>query len=537
MSKATKNVINILEGDFGYPLSSGLQTQTQETEHGTQLNILTNTGSIFICGLVLQGSKGVDATNILKRMISENPACTLGFVYDGEKISGYRFKSENSDLIKIREFETYRSPRNSVKGEIYGNKKELNSLTPLTSNLETLFFQAHSHIRDIDGMHADEALDELCKIIYTKLFDEEHNGTKNPYQFQRAVYGNESELATCLHDLYKEANDYDKRVYSLRIPGYKRSRGVFDQPIKLSAPTISKVTEEFEKFDLTSTPLDIKGRAFQNVFLPALRAGMGQYFTPSPIIELIIKSSMPDSRSLILDPFCGSGHFLTASLDFVRASGEKDKVVDEFAYHKLHGIEKSERMVRVAMTDMRLHGDGHANIRCTDALLPFENYHDIEPNSFDYVFTNPPFGSLLGASAINSLGEFELAKGKKKVPLEVLGLERAVQFLKSGGKLAIVIPESILVNGSMQYVRDWLAKNTAINAIISLPIETFSPYGANIKTSIVFLTKTKADPKSSVLCGKIENVGYDAAGRPLANNDIDLMADSLKSHLCNEGWS
>lgn len=537
MAGLVESAIDILEKEFGYPLSSELKTQSLKIDAGIQLNILTKNGSVFVCGLLVGNNKSLDTFGTLKKITSNIAACTLGFIYDGQVISGFRVRSENSELIKLREFETYRSPENSVKSEVFGSQKGQKQLTPLSSNLEATFFQAHSHIRDIDGMHADEALDELCKIIYTKLFDEEQNTKKMPYKFQRAIYGNESELATCMHDLYKEANDYDKRVYSLRIPGYKRSRGVFDQPIKLSASTLSKVTEEFEEFDLTSTPLDIKGRAFQSVFLPALRAGMGQYFTPSPIIELIIKSSNPDSRSLILDPFCGSGHFLTESLNFVRSSGAKSRVVDEFAYHKLHGIEKSERMVRVAMTDMRLHGDGHANIRCTDALLPFENYHDIEPNSFDYVFTNPPFGSLLSASAINSLGEFELARGRNKVPLEILGLERAIQFLKSKGKLAIVIPESILVNGSMKYVREWLTDKTTINAIISLPIETFSPYGANIKTSVVFLTKAKSKSSDNVLCGKVENIGYDAAGRSLVNNDVDSMADSLREHLYNESWS
>ena len=91
---------------------------------------------------------------------------------------------------------------------------------------------------------------------------------------------------------------------------------------------------------------------------------------------------------------------------------------DEFAFHKLHGIEKSDRMVRVAMTDMRLHGDGHSNIRCTDALLDFLNYPDIRPESFDVVLTNPPFGCLLGPEAVGRLGKFTLAAAKKNMPLE-----------------------------------------------------------------------------------------------------------------------
>ena len=78
-------------------------------------------------------------------------------------------------------------------------------------------------------------------------------------------------------------------------------------------------------------------------------------------------------------------------------------------------------MVRVAMTDMRLHGDGHSNVRCTDSLLDFSNYPDIHPESFDLVLTNPPFGSLLGPEALARLGRFEFAQGRRNVPLELLG--------------------------------------------------------------------------------------------------------------------
>ncbi|MBK8612499.1 MAG: N-6 DNA methylase [Flavobacteriales bacterium] len=113
-------------------------------------------------------------------------------------------------------------------------------------------------------------------------------------------------------------------------------------------------------------------------------------------------------------------------------------------------------MTRIAMTDMRLSGDGHSNIRCADSLLHFDNYPDIAPDSFDIVLTNPPFGSLLGSDSLAHLGTFELARGRKTVGLEVLGLERAVAFLRPGGRLAIVLPESVFSADSTAYVRQWI---------------------------------------------------------------------------------
>lgn len=98
---------------------------------------------------------------------------------------------------------------------------------------------------------------------------------------------------------------------------------------------------------------------------------MGQYFTPDPVVDMAVKIAAPQLSDLVLDPFCGSGHFLTRSLDYVLANNANARpdALHEFMFFHLHGIEKSERMARIAMTDMLLHDDGHTNIRNTDALL------------------------------------------------------------------------------------------------------------------------------------------------------------------------
>ncbi len=197
-------------------------------------------------------------------------------------------------------------------------------------------------------------------------------------------------------------------------------------------------------------------------------------------------------------------------------------------------------MVRIGMTDMRLQGDGHSNIRCTDALLEFSNYPDLQPNSFDLILTNPPFGSLLGADAISQIGESHLAKGRKTCPLEVLGMERCIKFLRPGGRLGIILPDGIIANQSAKYIRDWLNEETKIRAVISLPVETFSPFGANIKTSILFVRKwrynEKKDDNYPIFLARIDNVGYDASGRTKNNSEFDIVAEKCKYFFTEEGW-
>jgi len=426
-------------------------------------------------------------------------------------------------------------------------------LTPITEKYEDLLFKCHSAIRDIDGAHADEALDELSKIIYAKIYDERTTvdaGERASFRFQIYGAGNTEEIASNIRDLYKEATEKDLERYSQRIPGYERSRGVFKQQIRLSSNALVKVVEILQNYSFLDSKGDIKGRAFQKVLGPAVRAGMGQYFTPDEVVKLAVGIVDPKVKDLILDPFCGSGHFLTSALEKVKRDYEAGKL-NEYSFHQfkffhLHGIEKSERMVRIAMCDMLLQDDGHSNIRCTDALLSFDNYPDIkalggeenvDPQVFDIVLTNPPFGSLMGGEIGNILGRFELGKGKKSLPLEIMGLERCLQFLKPGGRLAIVLQDGVLTDTSHSRVREWLHEQAELIAVISLPEHTFTPYGANPKTSVVFVKKY--DPKKrdvnskKVFFAKIEDIGYDATGRIKGKSEVPQV---IKDFHEKRGW-
>lgn len=516
-------------------------------------SILTVTGQPFILiSIEAPGNAELAEENLKSRLLREH-RIGMGMSTDGS-VEGTKFIRRRFDRDKceyIADLELYSLRRSTLSqqpclfetAQSAPHIDQYRLLIPLSERAENLFFEAHSHIRDIDGMHADEALDEVCKVLYAKLYDEEMKSRDGFYRIQRWLYGSNEETATMARAVYEEANEYDIRVFALKIPGYQRSRGVFNTPIRLSSSALAKVVETFQNYSITSSATDVKGRAFQNVLVPSVRAGMGQYFTPYPIVKFMTKIANPTISDLILDPFCGSAHFLSACLQLVRKQSKGDTIDKywyEFAFGKLHGIEKSDRMVRIAMTDMRLQGDGHSNIRCTDALLAFSNYPDLQPESFDLILTNPPFGSLLGKAAIVQLGQFSLADGRANTPLEILGLERCIQFLRKGGRLGIVLPDGILANRATGYVRDWLETQVKLRAIVSLPIETFSPYGANIKTSILFVRKWRRGEQKEtdypVFLARVDNVGYDATGRSQNGTDLDTIAGDLREFLNREGW-
>ena len=462
----------------------------------TSCYITTDKGDPFLA-VVFASLHGFNAAEAqLKDIVQNTETVGIGILTDGTdsnvRVLRRRFDGESFDYLReLNPLDLVHTGGQVIR--LFSNKYDnlnANPLALLSERVENLFFEIHSHLRDIDGLHADAALDELCKLLYLKLYDEENTQEGKNYRVQRWLYSCTEEYAASLRAVYRDANEYDLRVFGLKIPGYRRSRGVFNEPIKLSSSALVRAMEAMQGYHLGASDIDVKGRAFQRVLGPAVRSGMGQYFTPDPIVRLLSRIIQPTIQHLILDPFCGSGHFLTACLQLVREGHKReDKAFHEFAFGKLHGIEKSERMVRIAMTDMRLHGDGHSNIRCTDALLALTNYPDIQPASFDIILTNPPFGSLLGSEAMRALGKFELAEGRGNVPLEIIGLERCIQLLRPGGRMGIVLPDGVLANRGSAYVREWLGADVKVRAVVSLPIETFAPFGAGIKTSILIVRK------------------------------------------------
>lgn len=416
-----------------------------------------------------------------------------------------------------------------------GEPHELNlfgnaGLSTATGNsgeqLEALFFEAHSAIRDIDGMHADEALDEVCKLIFTALARSAPDTEKGPRAGTRAsqemVFP--QERAALLRCRYRDA------VTALMDPDIGDA---FSSPLRLSDPALLRVWRVISAQDLAGMSSDLKGRAFQRLLDPAIRAGMGQFFTPTPVVEFIVAAVGPRVGDSILDPFCGSGHFLSTAVSVAAShrTGE-DPSITRWASERVHGIEKSERMLRIARTDMMLQETKDVSLHRGDALAPFGNFATLKPNSFDVVLTNPPFGSLLGPDATRALGSFELTNPKGSTPLEVLGLERAVQFARPGGRIAIVLPEGVLTNQRLSHVRAWLLARVIPIAIIGLPVETFSPFGANVRTCVFFALKgdsASVSAEHGVVVGGSDCIGYDASGRPTtAPSDLPVLATVIE---------
>lgn len=475
--------------------------------------VVNSSGIVIALGILKHEFEEVQ---ILKKLAEEYSATSLFITADVEdnSLNFFRKNFNTGKLIQIPSSNNLFLIR-TTKNTLIENIENLNE------SLEGVLFDVHCKLRDIDGLHSDSALDEVCKVLLAKLYAEKHDIVLRCSQMI-------DETSAILRTIFKDASD---EVASVVNGAARFSLNAQDWMI-CSAPAAHSILELIENINFSGSSIDVKGRAFQKLIAPALRAGMGQYFTPKEVISLIIKCIDPKPNEKIIDPFCGSGHFLLASYEHV-----KNKYGKEYSLG-LWGVEKSERMVRVALTDIFLMGGSLPQLIHSDALLKFSDYSDLKENYFDIVVTNPPFGSSLNETALESLGSFTLADGRSNIPLDILGLERSIQLLKVGGRIAIVLPDSVLSNKNTSFVREWLSRNVSVKAVISLPNETFSPFGANIKTSVLILVKEPPSAGNKVFLCELDDVGYDSSGRPSGNTtSIENVALGFDNFISEEGWN
>ena len=371
-----------------------------------------------------------------------------------------------------------------------------------------------------------DAFGELSKIIFVKISDEKNTKRGEPYQFQIKTHEKSDKLAARIRALYE--------AQRLKEPN------VFTETIKVDDPVLRTVVSHLEGINLNKTDLDTKGVAFEQFMDGFFKGDFGQYFTPREVIAFAVEMLRPSHDDLALDPACGSGGFLLYTLDAVRR--EADDFADEgtpehkehwhhFAQNNLFGIELNDSIARVAKMNMIIHDDGHTNVISLDSLQEIEKItaqnRGFGFNRFDLILTNPPFGAVVKQTEHPYLPGYDLAydwqdgarKGKPKsnVKTEILFLERCWQFLKPGGRMAIVLPDGILTNSSLQTVRDWFLEHYHLLAVVSLPQFAFAHYGAGVKASLMFLQKRAEgeapNDDEAIFMTIAENIGYDATGR------------------------
>lgn len=420
-----------------------------------------------------------------------------------------------------------------------------------------------------------DAFGEIFKLIYAKLYDEIETPKNDNRRFRVIAGATNKENLHNISRLFEDAKSEWRDVF--------KQNDEIEIPENAVVPAVSLL----QKFRLFGSNLQVIDDAFEYLINLDAKGEKGQYFTPRHAIDMAVKMLVPTSKDFIVDTAAGSCGFLLHAMQHVWRNeiteerfGESCELKrKEYAEKHLFGIDFDPRSVKIGKAMMLIAGDGKTNVTYADSLdsdvwsedarakfRPFlVRQGDAEENrrnqerftdfNFDIVLTNPPFAGEKTGVILNryDLGfkwnkEFEkTSKHQNKVTRDVLFIERNLDFLRPGGRMAIVLPQGVLNNTNMEYVRRFVMGKARILAVVGLHGNTFKPH-TGTKTSVFFLQKwggeagepledypifmavSKKGGKDSsgeyIYRKDTEgNVMYDAEGKKVIDHDLDEIAE------------
>jgi type I restriction enzyme M protein len=363
-----------------------------------------------------------------------------------------------------------------------------------------------------------DVFQEIFKLIYAKLYDEKEAKSRPDQE----VYFRKSKDPKFTFDIIN-------RLFKESVEEWPGIFNRYDE-ILLSPDHLSICVGQLQDIKLLDSNLEVVDAAFEYLLPEVAKGKKGQYFTPRHVIDMAVKMLNPRNKEYIIDPASGSGGFLIHAMQWVWSHDLKDAPHEkqvEYARRYLYGIDFDDKPVKISRALMLIAGDGRSHIFKLNSLNPKEwlgsnsekekaraelrerllktgdyerdreNEETFRDFAFDVLLTNPPFAGKIKEQLL--LREYELVKNKKgKIPKQVgrdlLFIERALQFIKPGGRLAIVLPQGKLNNTNTEHIRQWLFDKARILAVVGLHGNTFKPH-TGTKTSVLFLQKWNDNPK------------------------------------------
>lgn len=426
-----------------------------------------------------------------------------------------------------------------------------------------------------------DSFNEIFKLIYAKLYDEKYARDRN----NELLFRQSSDPRITYDNINRLFEDAKKEWPGMFLTG---------ETIQLSPSHLSVCVGELEKIKLYDANLEIIDRAFEYLLPDVAKGTKGQYFTPRHVIDMAVKMLNPRENEYVVDPASGSGGFLIHAMQWVWDRDMIDKSREtkiNYAATHIYGIDFDDKPVKISRALMLIAGDGRSHIFKLNSLNPkewegdesekekaraelrerlykFNAYSkdsDNEKNfkyfNFDILLTNPPFaGEIKDRTLLNDyfLAKNEKGKLRNKMERHILFIERTLNLIKPGGRLAIVLPQGVLNNTNMQYIREFLFDKARILAVVGLHGNTFKPH-TGTKTSVLFLQKWSQNedpPKDypifmavSKKSGKDNSGDYiykkdadgniivDYKGHKAVDHDLDQIADSFIKFAKEQGFS
>ena len=407
-----------------------------------------------------------------------------------------------------------------------------------------------------------DVFEEVFKLIFTKLFDEMQSGRDKTRHLEFRNYGDtETELKNKIQKLFDKAKEKWEGVFSP------------DEKILLSTSHLSVCVSSLQSVKLFNSNLDVVDEAFEYLINRTSKGEKGQFFTPRYVIDMCVKMLNPQKEETVIDTASGSCGFPVHSIFYVWEQILKEKGIDkshlftaeekpiectDYVQNKVFAIDFDKKAVRVARTLNLIAGDGQTNVLHLNTL-DYERWEETQKEEdwsdtyyqgwknlrkhrvgktnkefkFDILMANPPFAGDIKENrmiAKYDLGKKANGKNESKVGRDILFIERNLNFLKPGGRMAIVLPQGRFNNSSDKRIRDYIAERCRILGVVGLHGNVFKPH-TGTKTSVLFVQKwdDKLCPRKEdypIFFATMQEPSKDSGGEKIYvkdNNGVDKL--------------
>ena len=429
-------------------------------------------------------------------------------------------------------------------------------------------------LRDVIEGLEDEVLsgagvavfEEVFKLVYAKLYDEWVSG-----------HDEESRQARNLefHDSGHNGAGLKEKIQALFDRAREQWPGVFpgNSRIELEPSHLALCVSSLEGVKLLNSNLDVVDDAFEYLVSKESKGEKGQYFTPRHVIDMCVKMLDPAEDETLIDTAAGSAGFPIHAVFHVwrkilarmgrrqchlLSSARKPRECEDYVRRRVFAADFDEKTTRVARALNVIAGDGASNVlrlntldyKKWDETLRDENWRDVNQAGFsglrklradeksfrdfrfDIVMANPPFAGNVKGEVVRLYelgrkpsGREGAERGwREQAPRHVLFIERNLQFLKPGGRMAIVLPQSVFNNVTDSHIRRFIAEQARVLAVVGLHENTFKPH-TGTKTSVLLVQKWNDDAKAGPLCPRGGNhpVFFAVSRRPGKKNSGDKI--------------
>ncbi len=359
-----------------------------------------------------------------------------------------------------------------------------------------------------DGVDYGDYIEQITYLLFLKMAHEKGIDIPDGCDWESL----KAESGTDLTEKYIDVLRTLGKSAGLLADIYAGAQSRFNNPVNLK-----RLIGLIDETEWTSLGVDIKAAAYEGLLEKAAsegKKGAGQYFTPRPLIQSIVRVMQPDPRKVpnftISDPACGSGGFLVAAYEWLvehSQGGAFDRDVARRIKRKTYfGQELVQRPRRLALMNLLLHGV-EPEITLGDTI-----YDPPTGKTFDCILTNPPFGTK-GANQAPTRDDFTITTSNKQLNF----VQHVSNVLKPGGRAAMVLPDNCLFEGKAGEVFEILVQDCALHTVLRLPRGTFTPYSQGVKANVIFFQKGRPTDNVWIFDARSNVPGITKKDRPLTD--------------------